>query len=63
MTTSDDGNDADSVFGLWCAKRDQINAIDYGRRTEAYDGQRDDLRRDADDLATRYRGLTGRAPT
>lgn len=62
MPDCDSESDAHWLYGEWLAKRDQLDAIDYGQRAETHDAHREDLRREIDDLAARYRALTGRVP-
>lgn len=54
--------DKDRIYGEWCSKRDQINAIDYGQAEEVFQGQRVDLLIERDELAKQFKLLTGTLP-
>ncbi len=59
MKRQEEYTEADRIYGAWLGLRNQINKIDYGQATEDYPGHRDALYRQAEDLESQYRTLTG----
>ncbi|MFG3454535.1 MULTISPECIES: hypothetical protein [Stutzerimonas] len=59
MKQQDEYTEEDRLYGAWLGLRDRINKIDYGQATEDFPGQRSDLYLQMEELASKYRQITG----
>lgn len=51
----------DRIYGAWLGVRSRIHKIDYGQADEDFPGQRSVLYGEMEDLAAKYREITGRS--